>query len=64
MSGIPYLINSVDNSFGMAFGTYRDEQAIAAGYQRRLAAQVSARVSLTWDTGQGAGMTAGMAMGW
>lgn len=64
MSGIPYLNNYVDNSFGMAAGSYRGETAIASGYQRQINPYVNARVSMTWDTSQGVGVAAGMAVGW
>lgn len=63
-SGIPYLNGSTVSSFGMAASSYRGETAIASGYQRQMTPFVTARVSLTWDTRQGIGVTAGMAVGW
>ena len=64
MSNIPYLNNYVDNSFGMAAGTYRGETAIAGGYQRQINPYGNTRVSLTWDTSQGVGVAGGFAVGW
>ncbi|WP_180269728.1 YadA C-terminal domain-containing protein, partial [Erwinia amylovora] len=64
MSAIPYLNNYVDNSFGMATSTFRGETAIASGYQRQINPYVNVRLSSSWDTSNGVGVAAGVALGW
>ena len=64
LTNIPYLTKDVDNSFGMAIGTYRGETALAGGIQRQLSPRINARVSLTWDSSQAVGVAGGLAVGW
>ncbi|MEG3537498.1 YadA C-terminal domain-containing protein [Citrobacter freundii] len=63
MSSIPYQIY-VDNSFGMAAGTYRGETALAAGLQKQIAATTNVRLNVSWDTANSIGVAGGFAVGW
>ncbi|EPK0078167.1 YadA-like family protein [Klebsiella pneumoniae] len=63
MSSIPYQIY-VDNSFGMAAGTYRGETALAAGLQKQIAPTANVRLNVSWDTANSVGVAGGFAVGW
>ncbi|HBC2947322.1 TPA: YadA-like family protein [Escherichia coli O146] len=63
MTGIP-SVPGKKVSFGMAMAGYRSEGAVAAGFHFNTSENSAVKVNAAWDTENGAGVSAGMALGW
>ncbi|EBW4032769.1 hypothetical protein DPF51_25330, partial [Salmonella enterica subsp. enterica serovar Newport] len=63
MSAIP-SVPGHDFSFGMAASGYRDQGAIAAGVKANVTPNTSVSLNTAWDSGNGVGVAAGVAVGW
>ncbi|HCD3659490.1 TPA: YadA-like family protein [Klebsiella pneumoniae] len=63
MSAIP-SVPGHDFSFGMAASGYRDQGAIAVGVKANITPNTSVSLNTAWDSGNGVGVAAGVAVGW
>ncbi|HFO9700697.1 TPA: YadA-like family protein, partial [Escherichia coli] len=63
ITGIP-SVPGKKVSFGMAMAGYRSEGAVAAGFHFNTSENSAVKVNAAWDTENGAGVSAGMALGW
>ncbi|EMS0517419.1 YadA-like family protein [Escherichia coli] len=63
MTGIP-SVPGKKVSFGMTMAGYRSEGAVAAGFHFNTSENSAVKVNAAWDTENGAGVSAGMALGW
>ncbi|HBD3507714.1 TPA: YadA-like family protein [Escherichia coli] len=60
LAPVPYK----DYSFGMAMAGYREEGAIAAGFNIKTSDNSLMKVSASWDSQNGGGVAAGFNVGW
>ncbi|EOW6073856.1 YadA-like family protein [Escherichia coli] len=63
MTGIP-SVPGKKVSFGMTMAGYRSEGAVAAGFHFNTSENSAVKVNAAWDTENGVGVSAGMALGW
>ncbi|WP_199557986.1 YadA C-terminal domain-containing protein [Enterobacter roggenkampii] len=63
MTGIP-VVYGKDTSFGMAMSGYRNQSAVAAGFNFRTSKSSALKVNVAWDTQSGVGVAGGFALGW
>jgi len=63
MTAIP-KVDGKDVSFGMAMSGFRDQGAVAAGFNIQTSPNTAVKLNTAWDSQSGAGVAAGIAMGW